>query len=124
VAFTHDVWFREQPSTQDFWDDRLVRHELDHVRISTNPRIEKIFTELVRGDGRLLETIDEETKVTQSMVRSIVEKHVQSVFDDTIDLVQIRYQDLDAVTNHGLKPLPRDSEPMKWMNWDGFSSTD
>ena len=112
LDFFHDVWFRKKPSLQSFWDERLVRHELDHVRISSNPRIEERFAALVRRHSTIVRAIPQETAVDNALVRELVKQQVQEAFDEIVDLVQIRYVELDRLTRHGMRPLPAGAESL------------
>ncbi|WP_146575957.1 hypothetical protein [Neorhodopirellula pilleata] len=88
----HIVWFRERPHTETFWTNWLVLHELDHVRISSDPRHEKLFKKL----------LSEKAPFQQS-----AKEHVQDAFKKVTSLVDIRYQELDRLTDHGMLDLPK-----------------
>tara|TARA_R110002049_G_scaffold305056_1_gene501001 strand:+ start:45822 stop:46532 length:711 start_codon:yes stop_codon:yes gene_type:complete len=122
LNYSHDVWFRDEPSVTEFWDERLVGHELDHVRISSDPIIEKRFQDLVRQKNEFTHPIDQDTDVTKEMVRELVEDHVRGVFDQIISLVRIRYEELDRVTDHGLRPIPPDAKASQWTRPAGKSA--
>jgi len=116
IKSSHQVWFRTQPPLSDFWQDRLVQHELDHVRISSNPIVANKFLTLV-GDIRVLsERLGATVDVTDDMVDQIVAQHVEKAFEQTVQFVRIRYQELDRVTDHGLVAVPPGSEPSRWLH--------
>ncbi len=112
---THDVWFEQRPATADFWTNRLVLHEFDHIRLSADPGIEKRFAQRLRERKVISEQIDNGARVNDTVVRQVVDKHVQQVFDEILELVNIRNQELDRQTNHGLQPLPEDSSLSEWL---------
>lgn len=116
---SHNIWFLKRPQTQGFWANPLVLHELDHVRISSDPRIEKLFLKRLKENSSVTRALSELStaggKVNESAVRQVVDDVAQKVFDETIELVQIRYQELDRLTDHGLEPVPTDSEVAQWL---------
>ena len=112
----HKIWFRRRPHEERFWDDRIVRHEFDHVRLSSNPLIAKRFLEKLRETRTLRKQVGGNIQLDEKVVRGLVNEHVQSVFDEIVDLVGIRYKELDRETRHGLKPIQDDSEILDWMN--------
>lgn len=81
-----------RPDTETFWTNWLVLHELDHVRISSDPRHEELFKKLV----------SEKAPFQQS-----AKEYVQDAFGKVTSLVDIRYQELDRLTNHGMLDLPK-----------------
>ncbi len=106
---THTVWFLRSPPTSDFWSNRLVLHEFDHVRISTDPRLAARFEQLLRDQRVLHRTIDDEAVVNREYVDRLVGQHVDEVFSEISDLISIRYRELDRLTRHGLEAVPNDS---------------
>ena len=109
---THDVWLRSPPSADQFWDDRVVRHEFDHVRISSDPRIEKQFLDAVKEleimRVPLTSVAGRGGKIDNAKVQSLIEAGMKQALDDTTDYVSIRYRELDRLTRHGMLPLPDD----------------
>lgn len=107
-SVSHVIWFRSPPSFDGFWDNRLVRHEFDHARISTDPRIEKLFRDRLEKLRWIRRDIAPGDSVSDSEVDAIVEETVETIFNEVQDLVTIRYRELDRITRHGVLPLPVD----------------
>ncbi|MCS7467978.1 DUF922 domain-containing Zn-dependent protease [Stieleria sp. ICT_E10.1] len=109
---THDVWLRSPPSEDRFWDDRVVRHEFDHVRISSDPRIEKHFLDAVKAlevmRVPLSSVAGRGGKIENAKVQSLIEAGMKQALNNTTDYVRIRYRELDRLTRHGMLPLPDD----------------
>ncbi|WP_442507390.1 hypothetical protein SH528x_006308 [Novipirellula sp. SH528] len=105
----HTVWFRKRPASDSFWTDRLVLHEFDHVQISTDPLLEKRFREYLRANSTITQRFKRGETVNESTVHPIVDKHVSELFSRISDLVDIRYQELDRLTDHGLVDFPEGS---------------
>lgn len=88
----HIVWFRELPDRETFWTNRLVLHELDHVRISTDPGHERLFKKLLSENSQTQQSANEQ---------------VEDAFRKVTSMVDIRYQELDRLTAHGMLDLPK-----------------
>jgi hypothetical protein len=112
----HRVWFRSVPETEGFWSNSLVQHELDHVRISSDPRFARDFEQRLRANVVLNRTVEAGVKVDRKYVNKLVEEHVATVFEEVSELIAIRYQELDRVTDHGRKPLPADSSLTEFLD--------
>jgi hypothetical protein len=106
---THRIWFQKRPDTEDFWSNRLVLHEFDHVRISSDHRVAERFEQLLRSKGSITQSLSVDDIVDRAFVDRLVDEHVVEMFSEISDLVSIRYKELDRVTSHGLNPLPKDS---------------
>lgn len=112
---SHVVWFRDMPATDDFWTNRLVRHELDHVRISSDRSIEQTYRDRAEAldpfEGRIMPS-----ERPGDAARRIVNDQLQALFEDVSSLAKIRYQELDRQTRHGLDPVPNDSTLRQILN--------
>ena len=109
---THRIWLRRPPGAEAFWTDRLVRHELDHVDLSSDRRWVERFGREVRSLGSATLTLGELGLVrgdlrqpgrVDAAVEGWIQAAVQTVFDETMALIQIRYAELDRRTDHGRK---------------------
>lgn len=110
----HTVWFRERPPTEDFWDNPLVRHELDHVEISSHPSLEQTFR---RRAGEIKQLVGEirPGESSRTAAQRLVRRRLTSLFDEVSDLARIRYIELDQQTRHGLEPLPGHSALTEYL---------
>ncbi|MEM6472543.1 MAG: hypothetical protein AAF802_23475 [Planctomycetota bacterium] len=108
----HQVWLRRPPKPENFWEDALVRHEFDHVKISSHPVIQNLFVRLTKRLTRfeipLRDAADRYGRVSQSRVEAIVDERIREVVDEVAEYVRIRYRELDRTTRHGILPLPDD----------------
>ncbi|MEM9586335.1 MAG: hypothetical protein AAGA03_03565 [Planctomycetota bacterium] len=105
----HSVWFRVEPAKDGFWDSPLTLHEMDHVQLSSDPRLGGRFKQLLEESSRL-ERPAPPSRVTSQWLRQQIDTHVRAQFDKIVDLVRIRYQELDRQTNHGRLPVRPDSD--------------
>ncbi|MEM1070126.1 MAG: hypothetical protein AAGI63_14585 [Planctomycetota bacterium] len=111
----HTIWLRYPPEPNSFWDDKLVLHELDHVQLSGDTRMKKLFIEKLRAKRTITQSVRGRGPVNQSMVDRIVKEHVASVFEEVSEMIDIRYKELDRVTSHGRLSIPKDSEVEGWL---------
>jgi hypothetical protein len=113
LSLTHDVWLRDPPDAETFWDESVVRHEFDHVKLSSDPRIEKYFRDSAKKIERMRVPLsrvrDIAGQVDNSKVQALIESRMKQTLQNTTDYVRIRYNELDRMTRHGLLPLPKDA---------------
>ncbi len=111
LDISHVVWFRELPDGERAWTDRLMRHELDHVRISSDPKLENQFKARLRENSRITAKVPLNETPTLASVSRLVDQHAELLFGEILSLVEIRYKELDRLTNHGQLDLPIPSSP-------------
>lgn len=107
---THRIWLQELPATDGFWSNKLLLHEFDHVTISSDPRLATAFKRRLNETSVLHRKVDTSQIVNRRYVDKLVKQHVEDVFQEISDLVQVRYKELDRITDHGQRPLPKKEE--------------
>jgi len=136
LRVAHQIWLRELPDLEKFWNHPLVRHELDHVRISGDPRIKKMFEAAVRRHERIeLSQVESEPFIaigyrkfnassrrgtllnylSSDDAKPFVKQAVQSEFERIVQLLEIRYAELDRITEHGQLPVPKAGPLADWL---------
>lgn len=124
---SHEVWLRDLPGKDVFWKSKIVNHEFDHVRISSDPRIESMFRKRLKDAERFTvpynSVANANGRVDESLIRQQVESKLQEVLAETTQFVAIRYRELDYVTRHGILPLPQDWEPIPKTDSSSRGST-
>jgi len=136
LVVEHTVWLRSLPPIESFWRSPLVLHEFDHLRLSSDRRLKALFERKVRSHQstvlseaetrQLLEDdgvssvsrLSLSSRVGGDHAKSWVGSVVQKEFDSVVELVEIRYAELDRVTQHGLRPVPVESELASWLTQD------
>lgn len=87
------------------WQDRLMKHEMDHVAITTDPRLQ----DLVRGlfsRGLTLEVeASQENERGTSSYQSQIDQFTIDVIKELETLLQHQYDQLDRVSQDGLAEL-------------------
>ena len=92
-----------------FWQDKLVLHELDHVTLSSDPRLVARFKEMLAENNVIVEELSSNGVVNSRVINRLVDRRTEQVFSQLNELVAIRYQELDRLTNHGVEPIPAES---------------
>lgn len=107
LEFRHEVLVPASVQGDGFFGHPLVRHELDHVRVSTDPRLEALFQRWIKEDLQQLSIrLEPSQQPDDQLVRDQVEEAIQKIFQRLIDMVRIRYDQLDRETDHGQRALP------------------
>lgn len=105
----HTIVLPIRMAGENFYSRPLVEHEFDHVRISTNPAFEKQFQRWIEAELRVLKlTLPAGQTLDNQWVQAQIKAAMKQRFDRLLDLIQIRYRELDRVTDHGMTPLPMD----------------
>ncbi|MEO1617076.1 MAG: hypothetical protein AAFV88_14590 [Planctomycetota bacterium] len=110
VTSRHQIWLRRPPASEDFWQDPLVQHEFDHVRVSSHPAVANLFKKearsLQRFEVSLRDVADGRGRVSRECVDAVVQKKLNESLEGITEYVRIRYRELDRQTRHGLLPRP------------------
>jgi len=112
---THRIWIKNRPPNHQFWTNRIVLHELDHLQLSSDPRHGDRFKQRLRDESQIVHDVASGAVVNQKYVEKIVSDHVERIFRDHTDLIEIRYKELDRVTVHGKFKVPKDSPIAKLL---------
>ncbi len=105
----HTIWLRSPPKPVNFWTDPLVLHEFDHVRLSADRSMKQRFAGILRAGAREEFQLSENQFPSDQLADELTNQWVQSKFREIVELIDIRYRELDEDTLHGRRPLPADS---------------
>lgn len=105
----HTIWFRNQPGRVSFWDNPLVQHEFDHVKLSADKNMEQRFKSLLQRGNRQTIRLTPDQVPSDQMVNEVIDRWVEETFQNVVDLIDVRYVELDRITSHGRLPLPKES---------------
>lgn len=101
AEFHHTLVFHTRFEPRDPWASPLVRHEFDHVAISTDPRLKKIILKVLREKEQWTESWTSETKPSDAEVRKAVNGRLQARIPELERLVQAQYIQLDSESRDG-----------------------
>ena len=105
----HTIWFRNQPGPVRFWDNPLVQHEFDHVKLSTDKNMEQRFKSLLQKGNRQTIRLTPDQIPSDQMVDEAIDRWIEKMFQNIVNLIDVRYVELDRITSHGQLPLPDES---------------
>jgi hypothetical protein len=118
LEMDHRVSLPQDMIGDDLFERALTLHEFDHVRISSDPRLPALLKSMLRErNSRVVRVLDEELHgfrgrpSNQDMARiskQLVQESSDSVFDDFVSVVSIRYRELDRLSNYGRKVLTQE----------------
>jgi len=107
----HQILLPIDHAAADLYTRPLVQHELDHVRISTDPRYRNLFEQWFQADIKTLK-MELDRRATErdfaGLIQTAVQEHADQSFRRMLDLIHIRNRELDRLTKHGQQPLPAD----------------
>jgi len=89
----------------DPWESALMKHEFDHVAISTDPRLLKVMERVFKRKWVLTEEWDQVSRPTDADVKSCVEQMLAREVKNCEQLIQQQYDWLDLQTISGSQSL-------------------
>ena len=83
---------------------------MDHIRISTHPFWRQRFKRRVEEKDVLTHPLESpiSNRVAANLAKEMIERAVREIFSETVQLVRIRYDELDRQSAHGLRPVEKD----------------
>lgn len=105
VEFHHTIVFHSRFEPPDPWASQLLRHEFDHVAISSDPRLKKLILKVLREKEQWVESWTSSTRPSEEDVRKAVNGRLQARIPEIERLVQTQYVRLDAESRDGLANL-------------------
>jgi hypothetical protein len=108
LKVVHRVEVSSLYQTNDFWNSPLIRHEMDHVRISADPSWIDRFRAAIESIADISVPVSGEVSARQAakLARDAVDEAVNEAVAKITQLLDIRYIELDRITKHGRLPLP------------------
>lgn len=97
------------PSTfrpEDPWRSRLLKHEFDHVAVSSDPRLVKIIQRILQRRKTWIESFEQPTRPTDSEIRERIRQDVERTVKSCELMIQSKYDELDKQSTDGLTALP------------------
>ena len=87
------------------WGDRLVRHEFDHVAVSTDPRVAMLIDRLLRNMGPIELVLPAGRPVDPAKLDEAIVAEATRRREAVDALVQYNYTLMDRVSRHGTVPI-------------------
>ena len=111
----HRIQLPERYDRDDKWRQPLVLHELDHVAISTHPRLALLADSLTRSVRVVKKSLPVGEELNDERIGELINEAINAKTGDLDDLVQFNYDLLDRLTDHGEKPLPDRDEFLRML---------
>ena len=105
LPVTHRMELPKRLEGERWYETTLARHELDHVRVGTHPRLAMLGKHLVKKLNRLERTVEKPADVTRDWTRKQIDDEVLRRKDAIEKLVMDINRHIDKVTRHGARPL-------------------
>ena len=102
---THTITLPERLDSDRRWNDRLVRHEFDHVAITCDPRVLILIAHLYDGVDRIDREVPAGAKIDNRFVENLINEQITLRLHAVIEAVRANQELLDRVTRHGTRPI-------------------
>lgn len=103
---THTIKVPHPSDHGGFWGESLIRHELDHVAITADPRPILLFERSLKTVLSLHRKLPAKSEPKSSGVVGFVNQELRLRREAIFDLIREQNRKLDETTQHGLLPLP------------------
>jgi len=97
----HTVCFLTTFTPASPWESKLLRHEFDHVAISTDPRLLKIIKRTLQQRREWVVSFQQVLKPTELDIRKSIQEKVAAEIKSLEQLVQTQYDYLDKESHQG-----------------------
>ena len=84
------------------WESKLMKHEFDHIAISTDPRMTKIINRVLQRRRTWVAEWEQETKPKEADVRDRIRQEISLEIKNCENMIQAQYDRLDKETSDGL----------------------
>lgn len=94
-------WFK----IDDGWKSKLLCHEMDHVALTTDPRVEKLFRKIAWKNGEISSVIPKIRVRDRTVLREIVQRTFDARLAGFETFLQNVYDELDRVSVDGRRDI-------------------
>jgi len=106
IDVRHVVTLPFSYDTPEKWQTRLVRHEFDHVAVSTDPRAYLLVEHLIHHLGTLRRTLAAGPEPEGEWINGVIGEEINKRRDAVEELIRANYRLLDDVSRHGRRRIP------------------
>ena len=106
VPIKHHIQLPQTLQAERWYEARLARHELEHVRVGMHPRLEMLGKHLITKVQRIEGMVDRPEDVTLQWLQPRVDAQMSVRRDAVLALVMGINQKIDQTTNHGATEIP------------------
>jgi len=105
MELTHTIKIPIHYNRRGMWNRRLVRHEFDHVAISTDPRAYLLLKHLFLQMGTIHGEFDDTDQDKEELVCKLLKDEIDRRRDAVRKLIGDNYKLLDDVSAHGKRRI-------------------
>ncbi len=103
---SHTVILLSQKTVADAWEDKILKHEFDHVAISTDPRVAQLVRSQVGTSFTfVVATESPQVELTENQVLAKVREELDKRRDKIRECVQSNYDLLDSASTSGTRAI-------------------
>jgi hypothetical protein len=112
-SMSHTIVMPSGFRTTDAWKSTLLKHEFDHVALTTDPRVEKIARVILWQSDQWIETIPAGLRIDELQIETVAEQRFADRRDNFEKSLQNVYDQLDDVSRMGQSAIPNRKEFLK-----------
>ena len=105
VRLDHTICIQSDFAPASPWESKLLRHEFDHVAISTDPRMLKIIKRELQQRRQWIAKWEQTSAPTEQDIRKNIFEAITAEVKSLEQLVQSQYDYLDQESNQGLSDI-------------------
>ncbi len=110
VGLEHTIRLPVQYKSDHVWNDRLLRHEFDHVAVSLDPRAVLLIEHLFQHLPPIERILDPGQLPSDELHKKLFNEEFEKRGQAVIELVKQNNVLVDKVGKHGTVPIPRRAE--------------
>jgi len=101
IHLEHDVYLQSGWQATDPWDTALLKHEFDHVAISTDPRFRQFLKQLLQQPIECTVRWPRDEQLTSAIIDQAINAEMAARIHELERLVQAQYDRLDQASRDG-----------------------
>lgn len=106
----HTICIPSKFNPKSPWQSALMKHEFDHVAISTDPRLIKIIQKVLERRKTWVEEFEQATMPRESEIRQRIEVEVGRTVKICETMIQAQYDELDKKSTDGMSSIENRQE--------------
>lgn len=101
----HKVYLQSTFAPSDPWQSKLLRHEFDHVSISTDPRLNKLIQRVLQRRRTFIAKWEQESMPKENEIRARIQEVIDLEIHEIENMIQIQYDLLDKESRDGIASI-------------------
>ena len=105
IRLEHTICIPSTYNPAEPWTSKLLKHEFDHVAISTDPRLVKIIKRVLQRRRTWVAQFEQPTLPSENDVRDRIRQEIGLEIKNCERMVQAQYDRLDKESSEGLSTI-------------------